>query len=178
MRKNPYYFVILLIASFLISITVSSVFAQSNEIKDWNEIEKLHLSGWKQKEGNYPKWEITFQKAAAKVINYRLKYIKNKKDTRHLKVTFYIAYLKELGNLDSEARVFYKECLKHPKIDLSDSVIDGNKIAVFAKQRIEEINKRFSTGKKNKTYPRISVKGGSKGSPKKLPEQIKILSVS
>jgi hypothetical protein len=141
--------------------------------KEFANITTLHDRGWEERRnGNFEASVGSFREAGRKLKLYRSRYLKDKSSISFLRATYRLAYLSELGNKDKRAREYYQQCLKHPLINSAIALADGVPILRQAEERLRIVDVRLkgTDGSPGKSYPRISMKGGSKGE-KDLPRQ-------
>lgn len=145
--------------------------------KEFANAVKLHNKGWAERDkGNDKTGEGLFREAASQLKRYRTKRFKDVKDRSSLdflRATYHLAYMNELGNKDEDARTFYEQCLIHPLISAGEATVDQIPISELARKRLAVIGERSRSSKRSstETYPRISIRGGSKGE-KDLPARI------
>lgn len=136
------------------------------EDREFANIERLHDQGWAEKEKGNPEFgERLFRQAEVKLKEYRGKYLKDRTSIRFLRATYRLAYLSELGNRDKDARELYRDCLAHPLISSEAATFDNVAISQLATKRLAVIEGRLRQRSKSsgEDYPRISIRGGSKG---------------
>ena len=139
--------------------------------KELANIGKLHDRGWEERqESNFEASERMFREAERKLKDYRSRYIKDQSTLSFLRATYRLAYLSELGNKDKDAREFYEQCLAHPLINSPAAKADEMPISQLARERLTIVEGRLRHQSKSsgEDYPRVSIKGGSKGE-KNLP---------
>jgi len=140
---------------------------------EFAKIARLHDQGWEEREkGNSEASERLFREAERKLKEYRGKYIKDRTSLPFLRATYGLAYLSELGNRDKDARKFYEQCLAHSLISSAAATFDKVPISQVATKRLAVIEGRSRQRSKSsgEDYPRISIRGGSKGE-KDLPDR-------
>jgi len=138
---------------------------QSHHKKDeWAQIVKLHDRGWALIErGDFESAQKLFKAATGKLKRYRV--------NSFLRATFWLGYSSELADNYEEAKHFYEECRPHPLLNSPEAVVDRRSISQQVNERLEIVNRHLHLSQKasDRTFPRISVKGGSKGGKEDLP---------
>jgi hypothetical protein len=157
----------------LLGIIFPTFFQENQADKEWANVSSLHHRAWEERrKGNFEASEGNFREAGRKLKDYRSRYLKDRSGISFLRATYRLAYLSELGNRDKDAREFYKQCLTHPLINSAVALSDGVPISRQVTERLTIVERRLqqTSPASGQNYPRISIKGGSKGE-KNLPNQ-------
>jgi hypothetical protein len=157
----------------MISVAYSTPLQNNRQDKDLEKIEKLHDFAWEERQkGRYETSETIFRDAEIELQKYRRKYVRDRSSLSFLRATFRLGYLSELANKDKDARGFYEACLEHPLIDSTLAMADGYPVSELARVRLKIVIERLRDRSKvsRGDYPRISIRGGSKGA-RDLPDR-------
>jgi hypothetical protein len=169
-------FLVALLCFIPLVSNISTITASQGKRQDkhWAEIERLYERGWiKRDTRNFGDSEKSFRQAAHKLEQYRSYYIKDRNSLSFFRVTYMLGNFNELGNLDNEAQKYYGQALIHPLANSIDATLEAKIIAQEAKERLSIVEQRLRglSTTKSKDYPRISIKGGSKGGHRDLPKR-------
>ena len=147
----------------------------SKQDADWAEIEKLYAQGWNQREQlKFSESQKTFRSAVKKLTRYRRDYIKNSHSLSYIRASYLLGTFSELSDNDQSALIFYQEVLDSPP---GGSVREAAEIHLLSQQAAKRIlisKDRLDRQRSSKDLPRVSARGGSKGS-KNLPDRESLL---
>jgi len=147
MKTKSFVLVLIVIVIGLLLPNVTQSHAvQSAPDQLWNEIIELHkkaaelLEKEKADPSNAAKIQsrmAAFWTVATKLDSYVAAYVKDTTSVTYLRTRYRYAIYSELAGLPQVATIVYKECLKHPMINSTDAVFDGEPISKLAQERLK-----------------------------------------